>query len=286
MKTNYFDNSELNNIKYVVLENSISYDWDDYGVAADILYHVDEKKILVDFYGHGSQPITNKDNSIKYTDLVKNHTLNIDLKDIANALIENLKLNDYGLTCLDFPDKIDNIFFPCKVTRGKYKTNDGILLKLFVPNDYKNSRFNKQKAVVFFSDRNEIMEVSPSYVNLEQSEKYNVLWRNNILNYTLENMLDVAHLIAYRISYSACDTTNYRNGIRKILYQNRIQYTIDINNINYPKQKEREQKFNDFKTKKMNDLKIWADEKFPDKTENEKLEICKHTFLKYYSNEY
>ena len=270
----------------MVLENSISYDWDDYGVAADILYHVDEKKILVDFYGHGSQPITNKDNSIKYSDLAKNNTLNIDFKDIANALIENLKLIDYGLSCLDFPDKIDNIFFPCKVIRGKYKTNDGILLKLFVPNDYKNSRFNKQKAVVFFSDRNEIMEVSPSYVNLEQSEKYNVLWRNNILNYTLENMLDVAHLIAYRISYSACDTTNYRNGIRKILYQNRIQYTIDINNINYPKQKEREQKFNDFKTKKMNDLKIWADEKFPDKTENEKLEICKHTFLKYYSNEY
>lgn len=286
METIYLNNAELSKIQYVVLESSIPYDWDDYGVAADILYNIAEKKINVDFYGHGSQSLSNNENSIKYSDLAKNNTLNIDFKDIANALIENLKLIDYGLSCLDLPDKIENIFLPCKVIRGKNKTNNGILIKLFIPNDYKNSRFNQQKAVVFFSDKNEIIEVSPSYLNLEQSEKYNVLWRNNILNYTLENMLDVAHLIAYRISYSACDTTNYRNGIRKILYQNRIQHTIDITNINYPKQKEREQKFNEFKTKKMNDLKIWADEKFPDKTESEKLEICIHTFTKYYSNKF
>lgn len=282
MKTIYFDNSELNNIKYVVLESSIPYDWDDYGVFADVLYNIDEKKIDVDFYGHGSQSLSNANNSIKYTDLIKNNVLNIDFIDIANALIENLKLLDFGLSQLDLPDNQD-IFMPCKVIRGKNKTNDGILIKLFCPKDYQISKFNQQKAVVFFADRNEIIEVSPTYLNLKQTEKYEVLWRNNILNYTLENMLDVAHLIAYRISYSACDTTNYRNGIRKILFVNRIQYTIDITNISYPKNKEREDKFNSFKAKKMNDLKIWADGKFPDKTEDEKLEICKHTFEKYYS---
>lgn len=285
MKTIYFDNSELNNIKYVVLESSIPYDWDDYGVFADVLYNIDEKKIDVDFYGHGSQSLSNANNSIKYTDLIKNNVLNIDFIDIANALIENLKLLDFGLSQLDLPDNQD-IFMPCKVIRGKNKTNDGILIKLFCPKDYQISKFNQQKAVVFFADRNEIIEVSPTYLNLKQTEKYEVLWRNNILNYTLENMLNVAHLIAYRISYSSCDTTKYRNGIRKILFVNRIQYTIDITNINYPKQKEREQKFNEFKTKKMNDLKIWADEKFPDKTESEKLEICIHTFTKYYSNKF
>lgn len=279
----YFGDKEKNNVDYIVLENNIPYDWDDYGVAADILYNISEKKVIVDFYGHGSDCLSNENNSIKYSELKKNNFLNINFKEIAIALINNLNLMDYGLSYLNLSN-IDEINIPCKVVGGRNKTNNGILLKVYTPNDYLCSRFNKEKAVVYFKDKNEIIEVSPSYLNLAQSEENNKLWLNNILNYTLENLLSVAHLIAYRISYSACDSRHYRNGIFKVLYINRITENVDTTNISYPKQTTRQTKFNAFKEKKMNDLKAWADNKFPDKTENEKLDICEKVFKKYYSN--
>lgn len=283
METIFF-NTENNNIQYINLESKIPYDWDDYGVFADILYNIKENKVIVDYYGHGSECLSNKDNSINFKDVEKlTNILNIDLLKIANAVLDNLEISKLGINYLDLFDRND-IFLPCKVIRGKNKTNDGILLKCFETKDYQISKFNKQKAVVYFADKNEIIEVAPNYIDLTQNEKYNVIWRNNMINYTIENLLEIVHLIAYKISYAAIDTQNYRNGIFKLLYNNRIKHTIDITNISYPKENERKNKRNEFKNKKMNDLKNWADNKFPDKTENEKLEICENVFKKYYSN--
>lgn len=45
--------NELINPMYILLEDKVCYDWDDYGVWGAVLFDLSTKKVVTEKYGHG-----------------------------------------------------------------------------------------------------------------------------------------------------------------------------------------------------------------------------------------
>ena len=107
----------MKNVEYIAIEKDIPYDWDDYGTWADILYSLKDKKIIVDYYGHGSDPIINESNTVDFS-AIKSLDKCM-LSDMAKAILKrvNIEPNSRALvvdTCLFN----QNLNVKCRVIGG------------------------------------------------------------------------------------------------------------------------------------------------------------------------
>lgn len=273
--------------QFIILESDIMYDNDDFGLFADIVYNINDNKIMVEYYGHGVGPkYLNDDNQVFKLDYA-----------IENNIIQENVIKTNLLNYLNFKTYISNIDFyrfntefnlPCAVIGGKFKTEKGILIKI-IQRKCKSMNFGKlvndkiEKAVVYFTDKNYIREINTNLVTLKLNNILCDNFINNIIKNT--NIKLLTHLIAYSISYASCDKHLKNGNIIDIISQNckDDDYIIptDVKNLS---EETRKQNQNKKLSEKRKDIEIWANQKFKGiKTEDEINEIIERTLKKYYS---
>ena len=289
------------NPRYVMLEDKICYDWDDYEVWGCVMFDIIENKIAIHKYGHG-------------TDLaVRNETISLE-KAISNNLVTvstiiDTIVNDFGFSFskIDFARTCSNysmenpIDIPVKIVRGR--KGKGITGRLIytvrVPQRYGWGAYHNwydEKAVVLNPDNGEFITVnSLSYLEFDTEfiENFNNAIIMNITRDT-DTVYYLAHIYAYQMSYSSCDRDNYFNAIEKVsrLGFNIIKRGIDNvseivrNAVNTHLEAERIKKEaaeKAFKEEKMKDLIKWVMEK-TDKKGDEIQELAERIYNKHYGN--
>ena len=263
----------MKNVEYIVIEKDIPYDWDDYGVAADILYSLKEKKIIVDYYGHGSDPIINENNSVDFS-AIKSFDKCM-LTDMAKAILQriNIEPNNRAL-------KVDTCLFnidlnvKCHVIGGRNKTDNAVFLYAYTKRNQYNSYYNEERAKIYYCDKNVIMDIPLRYVVFQTVD--DSLF-NKLIDIVSQKIKFSAHIIAYQISYSACDTRYAKNDINRLILDCYDKITVDLDGVTDVAETRK-------KAKIMAKLAAWANEKLTDKTEEEKREICERIYIKKYKN--
>lgn len=227
--------------KIIMLEDRVCYDNDDWYVWADILYDVDNKKIVVDKYGHGD----------------RRHYSSVDYKDCGHDLD-----NEIVRACLD------------KVLGGiddaaiKDKEYVGIPLKdgsvIFNENTlWRNGKMVTKKAAnytIYGADNGMIADgVGDMIIDklIEQGQ----------------SVREVAHLIAYSISYANCDYRHLQHACQQLIRKalplvpmtDEMREAYDI--LAAHREEVKKNRPRPAEDKKRAELKEWADKKFPNETD-------------------
>ena len=205
-------------IKFVILEDMIPYDFEDCDKWGAVLFDIEKKQIITSKYGHGVD-MNERKNSIEL-DYAIEHNL-VSIEEIIDVMIDTLHINN-------FPDiekyaanhSMENpICIPVNVVRGrKFKGEGYLVYSLKYPNKYGFGRYHTEYNYypIIFNPKTKTFEKINSFDYLEFSDETKVLVketiRKNIKN-TKSELLRMAHGFAYKMSYSACDTKNLNNLI-------------------------------------------------------------------------
>lgn len=205
-------------IKFVILEDKIPYDFDDFDLWGAILFDIENNKIVTSKYGHG-QDMVERSSSIELDYAIENNLVSIET--MIDIMINTLHINK-------FPDiekyaanrSMENpMCIPVNVVRGrKFKGEGYLVYALKSINRYGYGRYHVDYNYypIIVNPKTKTFEKVNSFEYLEFSNETRALVketiRKNIKN-TKEELLRMAHGFAYKMSYSTCDAKNLNNLI-------------------------------------------------------------------------
>ena len=213
---------ELMNPMYILLEDEICYDWDDYGVWGAVLFDLSTKKIITEQYGHGCDLRCRKE-CVNLNDAVEQGLTTID--ELINLMCSQLGFNfnrvDMGViaSCHTIDNPLD---IPVKIVRGrKGKGINGRLIYAIKEREryglgaYQGC-YNYRPVVMNIETGKMVYPNSMSYLEYDTDfiTSFNEAIKQNI-PHTINEVYSLVHAWAYRMSYSACDTDNYNALIKK-----------------------------------------------------------------------
>ena len=208
-----------NSFRYIILEDNINYDNDDYGVWGAVLYDTIEKKIRTTSYGH-STDMKERSNSIELC--------NVSL-DIKQSLIEEMIYLMLDETPVVSDSVLENIAscssednptaIPVNVVRGRKFNGAGYLIYSISTSfgfGISTKTFTKP---AILDPTTGIIHIINSFGYIE----YDAEFRNNFKNLVVKGLkmneatvYSLAHLWAYKMSYSHCDTINYNSKVKSL----------------------------------------------------------------------
>lgn len=282
---------------FVLLEDKICYDNDDYCVWGATLYNVRNNEIETYKYGHGGDLFCRED-CVEYSNVINEYP-ELDLairkalvykwfnsaKFIGEKLVYNLK------------DTKDDLNIPCTVVRGR-KANGKcgyILYKEERINGYLAKRYGRGYAnansseigFVYIPEDNAVYEININYLEIDYDNAFNKtaqVIKDNIINNPIISTLSLAHLEAYAMSYSHIDYNNLNNKITSMIQDNYKAPDVNIpSNVRFVDAEKREAKLKAKQQKiyeeKLHNIIAWA--KTIGKTPEEIKLIINRTMKKY-----
>ena len=272
-------------MRYIALELDIPYDNDDFDLWKSNFYDTKDKCIVVDNYGHGSNPTITE--YIDYKKAISENVITVD--ELVEAICKHLNIGSYGV--YDFNINYGPAFIPCSITGGRKMKGDNkyFLYNYIQGNSYMrrmrfSTYFDTELAVVYDPVTNEICEVNPKFVEL----KYDVVERikKSIRKDEYTNLLTLVHAIAYKQSYYSCDAKNYKNTLVRLIHFG-SNVSFDIYHAKNPwKDKQlqkKKEKLDKIKENKRAEIEKWVNT-LPDKTDEERKQIVEKTLNKYLKN--
>lgn len=214
--------NESINPMYILLEDKVCYDWDDYGVWGAVLFDLSTKKVVTEKYGHGCDLSCRKE-CVKLNDAVERGLTSID--ELINSMCEQLGFNfnrvdmDTIAACYSIDKPLD---IPVKIVRGrKGKGINGRLVYAIREREryglgaYRGW-YNYRPVVMNIETGELVYPNSMSYLEYDTDfiTRFNEAIMQNI-PHTINEVYSLAHAWAYGMSYSACDSENYRSLIQK-----------------------------------------------------------------------
>ena len=219
--TNNQVNTVVNNnmFRYIILEDEINYDNDDYGVWGAVLYDTIEKKICTTTYGHGTG-MKERSNSIELC--------NVSL-DIKQSLIEEMISLMVDETPVASDSILENIArcssednptaIPVNVVRGrKFKGAGYLIYSISTSLSFGTSIKTFTKPAIL-DPTTGMIHIINSFEYIEYDDEF----RNNFKNLVVKGLkmneatvYSLAHLWAYKMSYSYCDTINYNSKVKSL----------------------------------------------------------------------
>lgn len=208
-----------NSFRYIILEDNINYDNDDYGVWGAVLYDTIEKKIRTTTYGHGTD-MKERSNSIELC--------NVSL-DIKQSLIEEMIYLMLDETPVASDSVLENIArcssednptaIPVNVVRGRKFKGAGYLI-YSISTSLSFGTFTKTFTKPAILDPTTgIIHIINSFEYIEYDNEF----RNNFKNLVVKGLkmneatvYSLAHLWAYKMSYSYCDKINYDSKVKSL----------------------------------------------------------------------
>ena len=214
--------NELMDPMYILLEDGICYDWDDYGVWGAVLFDLSTKKIITEQYGHGCDLRCRKE-CVNLNDAVEQGLTTID--ELINLMCSQLGFNfnrvDMGIiaSCHTIDNPLD---IPVKIARGrKGKGINGRLIYAIKEREryglgayrgcynYRPVVMNIETCEMFYPNSMSYLEYDTDFIT-----SFNEAIKQNI-PHTINEVYSIAHIWAYGMSYSACDSDNYHYLIQK-----------------------------------------------------------------------
>ena len=261
-------------VNYIVLEDGICYDNDDYDVYGAVLFDLNTREILTVKYGHGvDMPQRNES---KELDLAIACGL-ITEEELKQVLVGNPKFNPIMLDDIA-ADKRLNI--PCKVSnRCKYVKGDAILLKFIRQKDSYSRGGYIKVALVYSPSQNTLATIGMNSINISDEVWANI---NRKVKERMVDELSLGHLIhqyAYKMSYYSSDwrtfqQTQYQHLCLAFPYAP----SPDISSARFPQMDRK-------KDAKMEELMVWANMRLPKGSPEEVEALATRTFNKYYKDE-
>lgn len=259
--------------RYVVLEDAIPYDWDDYDVWGAVLFDRYTNEIVTSKYGHGSD-LSERPASISLSDALSTNL--VTEKKLLDVIVKQLNITLPNIETFAANHSFDDpISIPVNVVRGRKFRGEGYLVfakkvpVVYGLGAYKNE-YNYHP--VIFDPKTKTFNEINSFGYIEYSEEFlkNINVRATIQD-TVDEVRSLAHAWAYAMSYSSCDSTNYRElinkyalrGLKNMVVEKCVWEGIEILNEN--KRIAREEKMN----KELPSLIEWVRSKGYKNTEEE-----------------
>lgn len=202
----------MENYKYIVLEDEIPYDWDDYNVWGVIFYNITKDEIETSKFGHGTDWLGRKE-SIEYDDAtqeIKDAIRMCLCRKFANVSV----LLKWGVSGFGY-----NI--PVRIIGGrKAKGCSGILtavdcsVNTFMKRRYPWKDCRKYRPFVVLDSGEGVSPASINYLEIIDAEMVNADLADKMFKCEKITVKRMAHIYAYDMSYSACDT-RYANAERE-----------------------------------------------------------------------
>lgn len=288
-------------IKFIILEDRIPYDWDDYDLWGCVLYDIENNKIITNQYGHGVD-LNCRINSIELNDAIENNI--VEISTIIDALVNSIHFSLPDLDTFSSKFSIENpLTIPVNVVKGRKFKGNGFLtysIKKIAYNPYRfKSRYYGSKTdytycPVIYDAKTNTFNVVNSFNYLEFDKKWVEEIMKNIrtcIDNTVSEIRSLAHIFAYDMSYSACDSRNKKYVINEYALRplKKMKQNVDVLNavINYKKeQDEKNAKIeSEFKQKKMVQLIEWVKNN-TDKQGDEIVKLAEHIYNKKYGKNY
>lgn len=265
--------NNFSNVKYIALETSIPYDWDDYDLYCDIFLEISSGKIIDKYYGHGEYETFPKEEIMPYNKAIELGIVTSEY--IKNAIYHELFEPYYT------EGKLSNIYFvancsknvciPCFVNGGRKFRGSGIFVGITSKYNY-YSHYNDFTYWIADPISKTISSVNPKFIDVNNIDEIKEKIRKNVISY--DNLGKIIHLLAYKVSLYGCDT-KYLEALRDNIAFSKPFIDIDIDDFeNLDKKKE--------KAKKRKDIERWAHNKFDGNKTSEEIEkIINKTLEKY-----
>ena len=280
--------------RYIILKDGICYDNDDYELFGAVLFDVVDNKIVSTKYGHGVDMIE-RNESINIDEAINENLINI--ADIISVIINDLKIGFAGidLTIFGTQHNLDNpTNIPVKIIGGrKSKGIEGRLIYVKkIPCRYGWGVYHNcydYHPVIANLETDELIEInSVDYITVPTwfIIDYNKNLINNIGN-TISTLKSLAHIYAYKMSYSRFDSQRYREEINKYssIALSLFNPSDDITNIikkhTLGVEIEKKIKVDLLKDKHMSNIIEWV-KKNTNKKGDDILKLAEHIFNKKY----
>ena len=244
---------------FVLLEDGICYDNDDYGIWGATLFNTRTMEIETAGYGHGSDLYCRPD-SVKYSEAIASYP-ELDLyirKALVNKWFSNLKYITQA--CLGSGTTLN---LPCTINGGrKANGKTGYLLtKETRINEYLagkyGSRFARNNSVdigfVYIPDENAVYEINVDYISIDYDAAATAtcdVIKDKILHNLEISTPVLAHLEAYAMSYAYIDSQKLSSNITSMIVANyeapELELPADVHYVDEEKRqaklKEKQQK--------------------------------------------
>ena len=219
--TNNQVNSIVNNnmFRYIILEDEITYDNDDYGVWGAVLYDTIEKKICTTTYGHGTD-MKERSNSIELCNVSLDIKQGLIEEMISLMLDETPVASDLVLENIARCSSEDNpTAIPVNVVRGRKFKGAGYLIYSISTSLSFGTFIKTFTKPAIFDPTTGMIHIINSFEYIEYDNEF----RNNFKNLVLKGLkmdeatvYSLAHLWAYEMSYSHCDKINYNSKVKSL----------------------------------------------------------------------
>lgn len=284
----------MKTIKYIILEDRIPYDWDDYDLWGCILYDIENKNIITNQYGHGVD-LNCRDNSIELNEAIEKNI--VEISTIIDVLVDKLNFSLPDLDIFSSKYSIENpLSIPVNVVKGRKFKGEGYLVYSIKKHNFKpNYRYYNDDYTycpVIYDAKTNTFNVVNSFSYLQ----FNKAWIDEIIknirtciDNTIGEIRSLAHIFAYNMSYSACDTRNKKYVINEYASRplKKMKQNVDVLNaaLNYKKQQDEKKSKNEseFKQKKMIQLVEWVKNN-TDKQGDDIIKLAEHIYNKKYNN--
>lgn len=275
--------------KFVILEDDIAYDWDDYGVWGAVLYDVANKTITTSKYGHGTDLSTSYEEGtefIHFKDALEKGIITNEevIESIVRRVVSESKVKE---SINDYPVGRD-INIPCKIEGGRKMKGDAYLLKLVKVNDFKpfgwRGKWDKShiEGVVAQPSTGKICNINTAYIKIENG--YNEFVKRIIDSYVSDGTYApyLAHVFAYQMSYASCDRYNYTDCVHQIMKRGCSYGQLPTEVVEFIKNDNemKEKALREEKEKNRPAIVAWANKTLVGKSEDEKNEIIERLVAK------
>lgn len=291
----------VQNPRYVVLENAVPYDWDDYGVWADTLFDRQEMTFSASYYGHGCGPDPLQGYAIGVHEAIESGLFTEEAFKVAMICAWIPGLLDLNVRPSITVDDFSCLNIPCTVGRGRKWKGSGIFLHQFdtefelpVYCSWRRGGIVKTSRTARILDvqNNTIVECNRDYVVFDEEPLMKVMEeaRVKVIEQGLKNftLFTLYHMKAYNISYSGCDTRMFGDYIRDLRTVKGSLLTpymeVDLTNVKDPIGDERNRKAAEYRAKKRQDIINWA-ATLEVESEEERQRIIERTINKYGYND-
>lgn len=278
-------------VRYIVLEKNVYYDWDDYRKVADIVYDLDTDSILTP----GTSSSSDIEKSSCKVDFSEVNWTNELIEKVIKGLIDSfsvyydaLNLEDY-ISCVNLYD----VAIPVKVVGGRKYKGDAILvggMKKMINYGLAAYQPHNWKYIPQIIANGELQTIT-NFTYLELPKEFVNNYKEYVFKHiekTLDTISTLAHTHAYKISYAGCDRQYYLGNV-SVLNRKAFNEFKNIpenlkNEINVvktaieAKEKEARQKLYD---EKLPEVTVWANGL--GKSEEETQLIIERTMKKYYA---
>lgn len=190
--------------RFVVLEDMIPYDWDDYDLWGVVAYDSKEDKIVKDKYGHGTD----------WADRLDSFPLK-ECSDEEKMIIKRCLVERYchAERLFEWGRSWSGCNLPVKVVRGrKMKGKQGTCMSvIYEENTYMKRQYPWRKwgdyyASVKFEDVIDPISIRSCYLELADKDDVNAKLKEKMVANDEVTIGQLAHICAYEMSYSSCDT--------------------------------------------------------------------------------